>query len=68
VRARIEHIAVEIDDLGVAMARLATLGVRTTAPEPRRVGNTLNVWTVEETTGGISYQLIERTSAAGSSR
>jgi methylmalonyl-CoA/ethylmalonyl-CoA epimerase len=68
VRARIEHIAVEVDDLGVAMARLAALGVRTTAPEPRRAGNTLNVWTVEETTGGISYQLIQRTPAAGTAR
>ena len=60
-RARIEHIAVEVDSLGAALSRLAPLGVRTTTPEPRRSGNTLNLWTVEETTGGISYQLIERT-------
>ena len=59
-QARIEHIAVEVDNLGAALARLAALGVKTTSPEPRRVGNTLNAWTVEETTGGISYQLIER--------
>ncbi len=59
-RARIEHIAVEVDDLCASLGRLAALGVRTTAPEPRRSGNTLNVWTVDETTGGISYQLIER--------
>jgi methylmalonyl-CoA/ethylmalonyl-CoA epimerase len=59
-RARIEHIAVEVDNLGASMAQLASSGVRTTSPEPRRVGNTLNVWTVEDTSGGISYQLIER--------
>jgi len=59
-RARIEHIAVEVDDLGASLARLASLGARTTSPDPRRVGNSLNAWTVEETTGGISYQLIER--------
>ncbi len=59
-RARIEHIAVEVDDLGAALATLASRGVRTTSAEPRRIGNTLNAWTREETTGGISYQLIER--------
>jgi methylmalonyl-CoA/ethylmalonyl-CoA epimerase len=59
-QARLEHIAVEVDNLRAALARLAALGVETTGPEPRRVGNTLNAWTVEETTGGISYQLIER--------
>jgi len=59
--ARIEHIAVEVDNLNTALARLASFGVRTTSPEPRRVGNRLNMWTVEETSGGISYQLIERT-------
>ncbi len=60
-KARIEHIAVEVDHLGTALARLASFGVRTTSPEPRRVGNRLNMWTVEETSGGISYQLIELT-------
>lgn len=60
-RARIEHIAVEVENLGAALAQLTPQGVRTTAPDPRRIGNTLNVWTTEETTGGISYQLIERT-------
>ncbi len=60
-RARIEHIAVEVDNLSTALARLASFGVRTTSPEPLRVGNRLNMWTIEETSGGISYQLIERT-------
>ncbi len=58
--ARIEHIAVEVDDLVASLARLISLGARTTTPEPRRIGNSLHAWTVEETTGGISYQLIEQ--------
>ena len=61
-RARIEHIAVEVEDLRAALAHLTSLGARTTSPEPRRIGNSLNAWTVEETTGGISYQLIQRLS------
>jgi methylmalonyl-CoA/ethylmalonyl-CoA epimerase len=58
--ARIEHIAVEVDDLKEALAKLTPLGVRTTAPEPRRTGDMLSVWTVAETTGGVSYQLMQR--------
>jgi len=59
-RIRIEHIAVEVDDIAATLSRLAALGVRTTTPEPRRTGNVLSAWTVEETTGGISYQLMQR--------
>ena len=59
-RARIEHIAVEVENLQAALARLAALGVRTNAPEPRRIGDSLHVWTVAESSGGVSYQLIER--------
>ncbi len=59
-RARIEHIAVEVDDLNAALAHLAGCGVKATAPNPRQVGDTLNVWTAEDTTGGVSYQLIQR--------
>jgi methylmalonyl-CoA/ethylmalonyl-CoA epimerase len=64
-QARIEHIAVEVDDLATALAYLRTLGVQTTTPEPRRIGNAVNVWTRAETTGGVSYQLIERRSEPG---
>jgi methylmalonyl-CoA/ethylmalonyl-CoA epimerase len=59
-QARIEHIAVEVENLQAALASLAPLGVRTTEPEPRRVGDNLNVWTVAETTGGVSYQLVQK--------
>jgi methylmalonyl-CoA/ethylmalonyl-CoA epimerase len=59
-RARIEHIAVVVDDLHAVLGRLAPLGVRITTPEPLQDGNDLTAWTVEETTGGISYQFIQR--------
>lgn len=59
-RARIEHIAVEVGDLQTTLARLAALGVRTNDPEPRRIGDSLHTWTVADSTGGVSYQLIER--------
>ena len=58
--ARIEHIAVEVDDIPAVLGKLAALGVRTTEPEPRKIGDRLNIWTVAETTGGVSYQLIQR--------
>jgi catechol 2,3-dioxygenase-like lactoylglutathione lyase family enzyme len=59
-RARIEHIAVEVSDIQAVLRKLAPLGVRTTEPEPRKIGDRLNVWTVAETTGGVSYQFIQR--------
>lgn len=63
-RARIEHIAVEVGDLQTILAGLAALGVRTNAPEPLRVGDSLSVWTVPDSTGGVSYQLIQRGAAS----
>jgi catechol 2,3-dioxygenase-like lactoylglutathione lyase family enzyme len=60
-RARIEHIAVEVRSIKEVLQKLAPLGVRTTEPEPRKIGDRLNIWTVAETTGGVSYQFIERT-------
>jgi methylmalonyl-CoA/ethylmalonyl-CoA epimerase len=62
VQARIDHIAVEVEDLHATLTALAALGVRTTLPEPRRTNDGLSAWTVAETTGGISYQLIEKQS------
>jgi len=58
-RVRIEHIAVEVDDLEGTLGRLRALGVKTTTPQPRRAGNSLTAWTVDDTTGGVSYQLMQ---------
>jgi methylmalonyl-CoA/ethylmalonyl-CoA epimerase len=59
-RARIDHIAIEVDDIQAVMKKLTPLGVGTTESEPRRAGDRLSVWTVAETTGGVSYQFIQR--------
>jgi methylmalonyl-CoA/ethylmalonyl-CoA epimerase len=63
-RARIEHIAVEVDDVRATLRSLSSLGVRTTAPEPVQRGGTLSAWTVAETTGGVSYQLMQKLPAS----
>lgn len=59
-KARIEHIAIEVDELASTLAALEGLGVRPNAPEPIKVGNNLNVWTTEESCDGVSYQLIQK--------
>ena len=58
-RARIEHIAVEVSDIQAVLGKLAPLGVKTTEPAPRKIGDRMNIWTVAETTGGVSYQFIQ---------
>ena len=59
-KARIEHIAIEVDELASTLAALQGLGVRANSPEPVRIGANLNVWTTEESCDGVSYQLIEK--------
>jgi len=70
-RARIEHVAIRVDDLEETSAALRADGVSLTGipsveiehPLPFRVGSRLNVWTDPDTTGGIIYQFIEDVSA-----
>ena len=57
--ARIEHIAIEVEDLVAAAAALAGLGVRTQTEAPVRLDKGLNYWTVPETCDGVVYQLLE---------
>lgn len=61
-KARVEHIAIEVDDLTTTLQVLAGLGVRTQTAEPVRVGTNLNYWTVPNTSDGVMYQLIQRES------
>jgi methylmalonyl-CoA/ethylmalonyl-CoA epimerase len=63
-QARIEHIAIEVDDVGATLKRLAPLGVRTTTPQPVARGGTISAWTVAETTGGVSYQFMQKAPAS----
>lgn len=66
-RARIEHVAIRVDDLEEMSATLREKGVGLTGipnvefvhPMPLRVGSRLNVWTDPATTGGVVYQFIE---------
>jgi methylmalonyl-CoA/ethylmalonyl-CoA epimerase len=59
VRARIEHVAIEVDDLEATLAALAAVGIEPTAP-PREGGGAMSVWTRPETSGGIVLQFMQR--------
>jgi methylmalonyl-CoA/ethylmalonyl-CoA epimerase len=61
-KARVEHIAIEVDDLMTTVQSLASIGVRTQVPDPLRVGTSLNHWTERDSSDGVVYQLIERES------
>ena len=67
-RARIDHIAIEVDDLRGTLEALAGMGVRpgpagvgaVASSEPPAVAGNLNVWTDADSTDGVVYQLIEK--------
>ena len=67
-RARIDHIAIEVDDLRGTLEALAGMGVRpgpagvgaAASPEPLAVAGNLNVWTDADSTDGVVYQLIQK--------
>ncbi|HXM56856.1 MAG TPA: VOC family protein [Candidatus Dormibacteraeota bacterium] len=63
-RARVEHIAFEVDSLSTTLQALRGLGVDTTTPEAVAVGANLNYWTKADTCDGVQYQLIEKGAAA----
>ncbi|HEY6875218.1 MAG TPA: VOC family protein [Candidatus Dormibacteraeota bacterium] len=57
---RVEHIALEVDDVHAWMARLREKGVRFTTDEPVRVRENEAVWTLPETSAGFVWQLFSR--------
>jgi methylmalonyl-CoA/ethylmalonyl-CoA epimerase len=61
-QARIEHIALEVDDLGETVAEFAKLGVEVTAAEPVTQGDVRSHWTKPESSLGVMYQVFERIS------
>ena len=63
-RARIEHVAFEVDSLSTTLQALRGLGVETTTADPMVVGANLNYWTKAETSDGVQYQLIQKGAAA----
>lgn len=60
-RARLEHVAVEVEDISKAMEAIQGLGVKLTTDQPVvTIGRSLNVWTRPETSEGIQYQFVEK--------
>ena len=57
--ARIEHIAVEVDDLAAAAAALAAKGVEFTTEQPLGGAGMTFYFTRPETTDGVIYQFIQ---------
>jgi methylmalonyl-CoA/ethylmalonyl-CoA epimerase len=58
-RARIEHIAIEVDDLDATLSALQVLGVLPGAP-PRVSNRYLSVWTDPDTSDGVMYQFMQK--------
>ncbi len=59
-RARIEHIAIEVDDLASTARDLGDRGVRTAGSE-LRTPTGVSLFSAPESTAGIGLQFIERT-------
>lgn len=59
--AVIEHIALDVDDLGQTVEALAAKGVRIRNDEVVRVGSRDHAWTDPATSGGVMYQLSAET-------
>lgn len=65
-QARIEHIAVEVDDsITKIMQTLRGIGVEFVAPEPVAIDGNLNAFSRPDTSEGIQFQLLERAAATG---
>jgi catechol 2,3-dioxygenase-like lactoylglutathione lyase family enzyme len=58
--ARIEHIAIEVDDVRQVVDHLRARGVRFVTDEPYVLRDMLAIWTVAETSAGIQWQLFTR--------
>lgn len=60
-RARIEHIAVEVNDDIVAAIEVARgLGVDFITPHPVPIDGNLNIFTKPDSSEGIQFQLVEK--------
>jgi catechol 2,3-dioxygenase-like lactoylglutathione lyase family enzyme len=58
--ARIEHIAIEVDDVRQVVDQLRSRGVRFVTEEPYVLRDMLAIWTIAETSAGIQWQLFSR--------
>ena len=64
--ARIDHLALEVDDLSAAIDRLKSIGFKFSGP-PETVDRFTSVWTLPQTSDGVRYQLMQIEPAAGRS-
>jgi catechol 2,3-dioxygenase-like lactoylglutathione lyase family enzyme len=58
-QARIEHIAVQVDDVQATFASLGSKGVEFTTAEPETLGPNTFFFTTPESSDGVSYQFLE---------
>jgi methylmalonyl-CoA/ethylmalonyl-CoA epimerase len=57
---RLDHIAIEVDDVDAVREELRPAGVRMQSEEPRRTSLARSYFTRPETTGGVVYQFLDR--------
>ncbi|HSR22042.1 MAG TPA: VOC family protein [Candidatus Eisenbacteria bacterium] len=57
---RIEHIAIEVDDVAGTQSEMAEHGIRMTTPEPQRLGPTASIFSQPDTSGGVMLQFLQR--------
>lgn len=62
--ARIEHVALAVDDLERSTAHMRSQGARMTQERPQPSAAWSSYWTVPSTTDGVMYQILQITSAA----
>lgn len=58
--ARIEHIAIEVDDVEAAQEELRARGIEMQSDRPSITGTTRSYFTRPETTCGIIFQFLDR--------
>jgi methylmalonyl-CoA epimerase len=57
---RLDHIAIEVDDVEAVKEELHPAGVRMQSEQPRRTALSRSYFTRPETTGGVVYQFLDR--------
>ena len=64
--ARIEHVAIEVDDIEPVREKLRASGVEMQSDVPTYTPAARSYFTRPETSGGVVYQLLDRKVASGS--
>ncbi len=58
-QAKIDHLALTVDSLAETMASLEAKGV-SFGRGPVEIGGRQNAWTEQRTSGGVTYQLVQK--------